>query len=126
MICKWLYKILSEDGVWHELICNKYLHSKSLSRVRARPTDSPFWKGLLKVKDEIFKRGSFLVGNGESTRFWKDIWLGIRPYRTNIPRYIEIKKVTVASVLAQAPPVNISYRRILTGNRWQRWVHLLA
>jgi hypothetical protein len=42
LLCKWLFKILTENGVWHELISNKYLHSKSLSQVTVKPSDSPF------------------------------------------------------------------------------------
>jgi hypothetical protein len=41
-----------------------------------KPTDSPFWKGLMKVKEEFFNMGSFMVGNSEDTRFWEDVWLG--------------------------------------------------
>jgi hypothetical protein len=80
MLCKWLFKILNEDGVWQELLTNKYLHSKSLSQVTSQPSDSPFWKGIMKVKEELFSRGSFIVGNGESVWFWEDIWLGIDLY----------------------------------------------
>jgi hypothetical protein len=28
------------------------------------------------VKEEIFKRGSFIIGDGPGTRFWEDVWLG--------------------------------------------------
>ena len=76
LLCKWFFKILTEEGVWHELLQNKYLHSKSISQVRVKSTDSPFWKGLMEVKDEFFERGSFKIGNGEKTRFWEDKWLG--------------------------------------------------
>jgi hypothetical protein len=38
---KWLFKILNEQGVWQELIKNKYLHSKLLSQVLPRPCNSP-------------------------------------------------------------------------------------
>jgi hypothetical protein len=41
-----------------------------------KPMDSPFWKGLMKVKEDFFNRGSFTVGNGEDTRFCEDTWLG--------------------------------------------------
>jgi hypothetical protein len=40
---------------------------------------SPFWKGIMKVKEEFFSRGSFILLNGESVRFWEDTWLGDRP-----------------------------------------------
>jgi hypothetical protein len=69
---------LNEDGVWQELLCNKYLHGKSLSQVTTKPLDSPFWKGLMKIKNEFFSQGSFKVGSGTTTKFWEDIWLGNR------------------------------------------------
>jgi hypothetical protein len=76
LLAKWLDKLINEEGMWRELLYKKYLNSKNLSQVSAKPTDSPFWKGLMNVKDEFFKRGSFVVGNGLTTRFWEDIWLG--------------------------------------------------
>jgi hypothetical protein len=86
LLCKWLFKLLSEDGVWHELINNKYLHSKSLSQVMVRPSDSPFWKGLMKLKDDFFERGSFIIGNGQNARFWEDTWLGSSPLAHQYPQ----------------------------------------
>jgi hypothetical protein len=41
LLAKWLFKILNEQGVWQELIKNKYLHSQTLSQVAAKPCDSP-------------------------------------------------------------------------------------
>lgn len=67
---------VTEDGVWRELLRNKYLYSKTLSRVEAKPSDSPFWKGLMVVKNDFFRRGSFVVGNGLTIRFWEDTWQG--------------------------------------------------
>jgi hypothetical protein len=46
LLSKWLFKFLNEEGVWQELIHNKYLHSKKLSQVTAKPLDSLFWKGM--------------------------------------------------------------------------------
>ena len=129
LLSKWLFKLLTEDGVWHELMRNKYLHSKSLSQVKVRPNESPFWKVLMKVKDEFFNRGSFTVGNGENTRFWEDTWLGDKPLSHQYPSLYNIvhhKEVSVASVLSQAPPLNIGFRRVLTANKWTRWLHLVS
>jgi hypothetical protein len=50
-----------------------------MSQVSAKPCDSPFLKGLMKVKADFFYCGSFKVGNGEQTRFWEDTWLGDKP-----------------------------------------------
>jgi hypothetical protein len=127
LLCKWLFKFLNEDGVWQELLTNKYLYSKSLSQVTSQASDSPFWKGLMKVKEEFFARGSFIVGNGESVRFWEDIWLGDRPLFVQYLSLINIarhKNVSAASVLAQVP-LNIEFRCALTGTRWDRWLSRL-
>jgi hypothetical protein len=47
--------------------------------VEAKPTDSLFWKGLMRVKCKYFSRGHFQVGNGTIVHFWKDVWLGDTP-----------------------------------------------
>jgi hypothetical protein len=33
---KWLFKLMNEQGVWQELLCDKYLHSKTLTQVSAK------------------------------------------------------------------------------------------
>jgi hypothetical protein len=59
--------LYNEKGVWQELLFNKYLHSKTLSQVSAKPTNSPFWKGLMNLKEDFLARGKFKVGNGMNT-----------------------------------------------------------
>jgi hypothetical protein len=81
----------------------------------------------MKVKEEFFARGDFIIGNGESVRFWEDTWLGDRPLSVHCPSLFNIvrhKNIFVASVLAEAP-LNIEFRRALTGRRWDRWLNLL-
>ena len=85
LLSKWLFKLMNEQGVWQELIYNKYIKDKTLSQVSAKPTDSPFWKGLMKVKDDFFQRGSMEVGNGLNTRFWEDSWLKDEPLSVQYP-----------------------------------------
>ena len=58
------------------MLTNKYLGDKTLSQVQAKPLDSHFWKGIMKVKNEFFARGRFVLGNGEQVRFWEDL---VRP-----------------------------------------------
>jgi hypothetical protein len=59
--------------MWQELLHNKYFKDKTLSQVQEKPTDFPFWKGLIWVKNYFFSRGSFKVENGISVCFWEDI-----------------------------------------------------
>jgi hypothetical protein len=42
LLSKWLFKLLNKEGMWQELLFNKYLRHKSLAQVIANPTDSPF------------------------------------------------------------------------------------
>ena len=122
LLCKWLFKLLNEEGVWQELLKNKYLYSKSLSQVLAKPSDSPFWKGLMRVKEEFFSRGSFHVGDGQNTRFWEDTWLGGSPLSQQYPSLYSIiqrKDVLVQSVLVETQP-NIAFRRTLPSNKYKR------
>ena len=46
---------------------NKYLRNRTLSEVQAKPSDSPFWKGIMGVKDDFFDPGSFVMGDGNNT-----------------------------------------------------------
>jgi hypothetical protein len=126
LLSKWLFSLLNEDGVWQELIQNKYLSQKTLSEVQPKPTDSPFWKGLMQVKDDFFARGRFTLGNGQSIRFWEDIWLGEVSLARQYPALYHIaqyKNVKVANVLSHAP-LNIGFRRALSGNKWIQWIAL--
>jgi hypothetical protein len=45
-------------------------------QVKGKSSNSSFWKGFTKVKNEFFEWGCFNVGDDESTRFWEDTWLG--------------------------------------------------
>jgi hypothetical protein len=126
LLSKWLFKLLTEQGMWQEILHNKYLHSKTLAQVQVKPTDSPFWKGLMKVKSDFFSRGLFKVGDGGSVRFWEDIWLGDVPLSQQYPSLYNIvhhRDVLVSTVLSQTP-LNITFRRGLNDQKYDEWLHL--
>ena len=50
LLSKWLFKLLHEEGVWQELLRNKYLGAKTLAHVEARPTDSHSGRVLWELK----------------------------------------------------------------------------
>jgi hypothetical protein len=75
-ITKWIFKILSEKVVCQKLLHNKYLKIKTLSQVQEKPSKSPFLKGIMGLKHDLFNQGSFSVGDGNNNMFWEDVWLG--------------------------------------------------
>jgi hypothetical protein len=81
LLSKWLYKLLTTDGIWQQLIHNKYLGSKPLSQAFWKLGDSHFWAGLMKVKSDFLRFGTFLIKNGAQIRFWENQWLGTSPLR---------------------------------------------
>jgi hypothetical protein len=126
LLRKWLFKLMSEEGMWQQLLFNKYLKNKSLAQVEAKPIDSAFWKGLMNVKNEFFKRGYFKIGDGTSVRFWEDVWMGDMPLSQQYPALYNIvqhKNVLVSTVFATVP-INISFRRGLNDQKWLQWLHL--
>jgi hypothetical protein len=120
LLRRWLFKLLNEEGVWQEFLQNKYLHSKSLIEVSVKPNFSPFWKGLMKAKDDFFTRGSITVGNGEGTWPWEGTWLGNKSLGHKYPSMYS-KQVSVANVLSRNP-LNISLRRTFSNQRWRIWL----
>ena len=50
LLVKWLVNLLNTVGMWKSLLTNKYLASKTLTQVTAKPNDSHFWRGLMRIK----------------------------------------------------------------------------
>jgi len=128
LFAKWLVNLLNTNGMWQELLTNKYLKSKSLTQVKAKPYDSHFWRGLMMIKDEVLASGSFDIKDGSNTRFWDNIWVGTLPFRVRYPFLYNIVRdphATVAKVLA-TQPLNISFRRALVDNKLVEWQDLVA
>jgi hypothetical protein len=42
LLSKWLFKLLTEAGMWQQLLSNKYFKIQTLAQIEAEPTDSPF------------------------------------------------------------------------------------
>ena len=39
----------------------------------------PFWQDLQAIRPAFDQGAKFNIGNGRSTRFWLDFWVGVRP-----------------------------------------------
>jgi hypothetical protein len=69
LLSKWIYKLLTSDGMWQQLLSNKYVGSKPLSQVVWKLGDSHFWSGLMKVKPSFFPLWLLLLKDGSQVRF---------------------------------------------------------
>jgi hypothetical protein len=81
LLNKWLYHLLTTDGTWQQILRNKYLGTKPLAHAQWKSGDSDFWASLMKVRQEFFQYGIFIIQNGSQIRFWEDRWLGNRTLR---------------------------------------------
>jgi hypothetical protein len=75
ILSKWLFKLINEDGLWQRILRNKYLSKHTIGRVDMKLGDSHFWYGLMKVKENFLRFGSFQLNNGSQIRFWEDKWI---------------------------------------------------
>jgi hypothetical protein len=53
LLCKWWWRLETEEGLWQEIIKHKYLKNKSIHEVSHKLNDSPIWADILKVKKHL-------------------------------------------------------------------------
>jgi hypothetical protein len=98
------------------ILRNKYLSNQTIGEVDRKPGDSHFLSGLMKVKRNFLRYGSFKLNNGSQIRFWKDMWIGNNAFKDQYPTLYNIarrKSDTVEKVLSRLP-LNVSFHRQLT------------
>ncbi|WVZ91890.1 hypothetical protein U9M48_038003 [Paspalum notatum var. saurae] len=128
LLSKWLFKLCNEEGMWQDLIKNKYLKGKPLAQVENKLGDSYFWRRFMKVKDLFLNLGRFKLVSGNQLRFQEDKWLGNHAFKHVYPNLFNIvrkKHATVAEVF-RSSPLNISFKRALVGNKLHEWHNLVA
>ena len=60
----------------------------------------------MRVKAAFFNRTKFIVGNGNTTRFWEDTWLGETPLALQYPsmyRIVQRRDALVATICSPLP-----------------------
>lgn len=76
---------------------------------------SQFWKGILDVKD-LFYKNSKKIGNGNSTSFSNEVWIGVSPFSVRFKRLLfELslnKEITVNMALSDNCDSLIFRRRL--------------
>jgi hypothetical protein len=111
-LSKWIVNLLNNEGTWQSLLRNKYLSSSLKEEVQAKPNDSHFLRGLMKIKEEILACGDPLRLKVEKkTRFWEDTgWTKIHS-KITIHQFTTYRQphVSVVNVLS-SEPLNILFR----------------
>jgi hypothetical protein len=74
-------------------------------------------------KKFFFRHGTFAINNGAHIRFWEDIWLVNEQYPT-FYSIVDRKSDIIATVIATSP-LNVTFRRVLFGQRLVAWNPLL-
>jgi hypothetical protein len=59
LLSKWIFKLFNKEGMWRDLLRNKYLRNKTLSQVNNKASDSHFWSSLTGVKNHFLCLGRF-------------------------------------------------------------------
>jgi hypothetical protein len=126
LLSKWLFKLLTTEGKWQQLLRNKYLGSKPLVHVEWKPGDSHFWSGLMKVKQDFLRFGIFEIRNGSQVRFWEDRWLGGIALKTQYPSLYNIvrRKFETVETVLKSDNINLAWRRSLFGSKLVAWNEL--
>src|SRR3954470_15191003 len=76
LLGKWLYKLLTSDGVWQSLLKRKYIGTKALSQVVWKPGDLHFLVDLMATNKYFYRFAVFNIKYMTKIRFWEDRWLG--------------------------------------------------
>jgi hypothetical protein len=114
LLLKWRWRLVSIEGptLWKEVPVAKYgnyiLNNVNLSCEPTPYYASLWWKDVCNIelgvgdsnwlKDVLVRR----LGNGMTTRFWRDVWIGGEPLRLKFPRLFSLssqKDICVGELL---------------------------
>jgi hypothetical protein len=126
LLCKWLWRLETESGIWQQIINFKYLKHDSVCTVKHRQSDSAIWYDLLEVRDVYFQGRKMNVGNGRKTLFWKDKWLYDKSLEVLFPDLFAMclkQNITVEQV--KNDPNVVLFTRWLVDKWREDWVKIL-
>lgn len=101
LLCKWWWRLEEGQGLWQEICWKKYLNNSCVAMLQKKPSNSPVWDDLLKVKDTYMRGRQMAVGKGDRTDLWQDTWCTDIPLRKKFSELFNIcndQKVTVAQM----------------------------
>jgi hypothetical protein len=69
LLCKWWWRLENEEGLWQNIVKAKYVKGSPIAAIKHRPSDSPIWTDLLKIRHLYMRNRSVKVNNGQSILF---------------------------------------------------------
>ncbi|MCH96537.1 LINE-1 reverse transcriptase like, partial [Trifolium medium] len=125
LLAKWRWRLLmDEDEVWKDVIIAKYGHqavgSVSFENVAFGSLGSPWWGDLCKLDSGVgwFRQVvSKKVGRGNSTLFWKEVWVGDQPLEQRFKRLFDISLQQLDNIKDVGGRMNGEWR---WNFRWRR------
>ncbi|GKD68291.1 RNA-directed DNA polymerase, eukaryota [Tanacetum coccineum] len=124
LLLKWVWRFVSQDGsLWYQVI--QAVHGDKIGSHSVRK--GSIWSSILK-EVQILKSSGFdfmsycskRIGDGQSTSFWNEKWIGDIPLRELFPRMFMLESVPnicVADKLAGS--LDASFRRPVRGGAEQ-------
>lgn len=122
LLCKWWWRLETEDGIWQSLIKNKYIKDKMISNVPPRVDDSPVWKDLMKVRNIYLAGRKVKVQDGKSVQLRQDCWLEDQPLCVKFPILFELcdhKNISVRGFVDKEG--FLTFRRWLPSTLQAQW-----
>jgi hypothetical protein len=72
LLCKWWWKLENEEGLWQEIVRKKYKVRGGIVNLRNKPSNSPVWNDLIKIKGVYLAGRIMKIGDGRDNDFWRD------------------------------------------------------
>jgi hypothetical protein len=127
LMARWVWRLYrGETGLWADILRGKYLQDRDVWVASSGP-GSQFWKALQKIKLVLRLGAKHHVGNGASTHFWLDWWVGAGKLQDRFPNLFAIAEMPEASVASLWSDTGwaIPFRRELGLPERVEWVNLM-
>jgi hypothetical protein len=102
LLCEWWWKFEKGEGMWQEIVKKKYRVRGGIANLKNKPSNSPVWNDLIKIKNLYLSGRIVKIGNGEDTDFWLDAWCGDTTLKEKFNDLFEISNEQNISVAEMA------------------------
>nr|GEX37007.1 RNA-directed DNA polymerase, eukaryota, reverse transcriptase zinc-binding domain protein [Tanacetum cinerariifolium] len=110
LLFKWMWRFFNDkDALWSRFIRAVHGNSGGIE-THSRVSYSSTWLSIVyevnKMRNkciDLLKYMKIQVGNGLNTKFWEDVWMGNKNFKTSFPRIYALesdKNLTVADKMA--------------------------